>query len=393
MIKLKKFKNLPRKSFFQNLFMFLAVGKFLKTIKFDLRGERPALILLILILLMGKVNLYAEDIEVKLNSQDGTNKFIIRDSALSNVATFDSNGSLVLESSATVKKALRAAKFLSESRDSNVTLAASDFGKTITVNSASDRTVSLPSVDSGDIGAWFKIIKLSTGKVTIDAADSDTIADSGAGKTIYCSTPVYASLTLQLASETEWVITDGYGRWMTTDPADKTLFNFSYWLKFLPDTGQEQSYTTTFGEDHDYQPLRHQMYFSTFTINGDRVTVDNRTGLMWVTDSEGDLPSPWPGTMTWEDALTACEGLDNFAGYDDWRLPNVKELQSIVDYGKLTAPRIDEAYFTCESIHYWVSTTKASVPANAWNVNFNNGYIFHHTKTTLNYVRPVRGGP
>ena len=106
-----------------------------------------------------------------------------------------------------------------QAADSGITLTKADFGKTITVNSASAQTITLPSVSSADIGAVVKVVKLGAGKVTIDAADTDTIADSGAGDTIYnnAATPPYASLELMLVTDTQWAIIDGNGSWITTD--------------------------------------------------------------------------------------------------------------------------------------------------------------------------------
>ncbi|MBU4055376.1 MAG: DUF1566 domain-containing protein, partial [Proteobacteria bacterium] len=57
--------------------------------------------------------------------------------------------------------------------------------------------------------------------------------------------------------------------------------------------------------------------------NGDGTVTDTETGLMWQKDEAG--------AMSWQNALTHCETMD-LAGYDDWRLPNRNELQSIVDY-------------------------------------------------------------
>lgn len=106
-----------------------------------------------------------------------------------------------------------------QAADSGITLTSADFGKTITVNSASAQTVSLPSVSSSDIGATIKVIKLGAGRVTIDAADSDTINNSGAGDTVYNNavTPAYASIDLLLVTDTKWAIVDGQGAWITTD--------------------------------------------------------------------------------------------------------------------------------------------------------------------------------
>lgn len=70
-----------------------------------------------------------------------------------------------------------------------------------------------------------------------------------------------------------------------------------------------------------------------FTDNGDGTVTDTATGLMWSTIDSGDvaLNLGVDGAMTWQDALQFVES-STYAGYDDWRLPDAKELQSIVDY-------------------------------------------------------------
>ncbi len=102
-----------------------------------------------------------------------------------------------------------------------------------------------------------------------------------------------------------------------------------------------------------------------FVDNGDSTISDNATGLMWIQNDSRT-------TMNWEDALAHAENLE-FAGYSDWRLPNVKELQSIVDYsrspGTTNSAAIDPS-FKCTQItdeageadygFYWSSTTHAN---------------------------------
>lgn len=91
-----------------------------------------------------------------------------------------------------------------------------------------------------------------------------------------------------------------------------------------------------------------------FVDNGDGTISDLSTGLMWMMDDNGE-------GVEWEDALAYSEDLD-FAGYDDWRLPDVKELQSIVDYSG-TYPAIDDELFNCseleenENYYFWTSTS------------------------------------
>lgn len=104
---------------------------------------------------------------------------------------------------------------------------------------------------------------------------------------------------------------------------------------------------------------------SNFVGNGDGTITDLATGLMWTQQDSGK-------GMNWEDALAYAENLE-LAGHDDWRLPNAKELQSIVDYTRSPAttnsPAIDPV-FSVTSItdeggrtnypSYWTSTTHAS---------------------------------
>ena len=70
-----------------------------------------------------------------------------------------------------------------------------------------------------------------------------------------------------------------------------------------------------------------------FVDNGDGTITDLSTGLMWMTVDSGFLEED--GAMDWEAALSWAETLD-YAGYTDWKLPNAKELQSIVDYKPLS---------------------------------------------------------
>jgi hypothetical protein len=131
--------------------------------------------------------------------------------------------------------------------------------------------------------------------------------------------------------------------------------------------------------------------------NGDNTVTDTATGLMWqklsVTDDDGNVRA-----MTWEEALNYCETLE-LAGYDDWRLPNINELQSIVDYEK-SWRAIDTSIFelTPKSI-YWSSTTHDLDPGYVWCVRFYfDGHIYQFDKLdsrrsdgpTVMCVRAVR---
>ena len=72
-----------------------------------------------------------------------------------------------------------------------------------------------------------------------------------------------------------------------------------------------------------------------FRDNGDGTITDRATGLTWMQKDSGHLKAgpKQDGKMNWEQALRWVEGL-HYAGHSDWRLPNIKELQSIVDYSR-----------------------------------------------------------
>ena len=120
-----------------------------------------------------------------------------------------------------------------------------------------------------------------------------------------------------------------------------------------------------------------------FTDNGDGTVTDNCTGLMWQKETA-------PGEYTWQEALEYCENL-SLARHDDWRLPNVRELQSIVDYGR-HRPSIDPIFGAEPWSSYWSSSTSFYNPAYAWGVGFYSGHMGSDDKTVGLSVRAVRSG-
>jgi hypothetical protein len=121
-----------------------------------------------------------------------------------------------------------------------------------------------------------------------------------------------------------------------------------------------------------------------FHDNGDGTVSDLTTGLTWQQDSVQGIP--------WKDALAYCRDL-NLGGYSDWRLPDVNELISLVDYSH-SSPSIDEQYFTTTSTHYWSSTTYPSDPGKAYHVCFLRGRTEVYGKSdkgAASHVRAVRG--
>lgn len=101
---------------------------------------------------------------------------------------------------------------------------------------------------------------------------------------------------------------------------------------------------------------------NSFTAGGDGTVRDDNTGLTWQQTGSNN-------GMNWQDALAYCQNL-TLAGQNDWRLPNAKELQSIVDYSRspdtTNSPAIDPVFTTARITneagqtdypYYWTSTT------------------------------------
>ena len=119
-----------------------------------------------------------------------------------------------------------------------------------------------------------------------------------------------------------------------------------------------------------------------FSIASTATVIDNLTGLMWQRQFIKD-------TLTWESALTYADTATD-AGYTDWRLPNVKELQSIADVSRLN-PCLNSNYFTANpAMKCWSSTTLPNKTGSAWYLDTRFGITTYDVKTRRNYVYLVR---
>jgi hypothetical protein len=177
----------------------------------------------------------------------------------------------------------------------------------------------------------------------------------------------------------------------------------------LAKTGQTNCYDTEgnsidcagTGQDGEYQKGVSKAK-PRFTNNGDGTVTDNLTSLIWLKNANCF------GTKTWDQALSACNGLSggqcglsdgSTAG--DWRLPNVRELYSLVHYGFYN-PSVPNSegndqwregdLFNEVSAFYWSSTTHASTTMSSLAVDINFGSISIISKSTMIYVWPVCGG-
>ena len=135
--------------------------------------------------------------------------------------------------------------------------------------------------------------------------------------------------------------------------------------------------------------VRGKAFVNDFT-EGNGTVMDHSTKLMWQKDTARDDIGDYE-PMTWIEALEYCENL-SLGGYTDWRLPTVKELRSLVDYEKYL-PAVNTAFFPNTPLDgYWSATTNVNDPITAWGISFTNGDVVRSDKSTLYYVRAVRGG-
>ncbi len=177
----------------------------------------------------------------------------------------------------------------------------------------------------------------------------------------------------------------------------------------LPDTGQTFCYDAAGNViecDSDTWPGQDAFYATgcateeRFIDNRDGTITDTCTGLIWqkaTADTNGDSELTIDDRATWQEALQFCEDLE-FAENSDWRLPNGRELESLVDYGRLY-PCMNPIFDT-ESWLYWSSSTLVGIWGDAGGtesagfVSFEYGSrIYFKIKTTPLWVRAVRDGP
>ena len=195
--------------------------------------------------------------------------------------------------------------------------------------------------------------------------------------------------------------------------------NLSY---VIVDTGQEKCYDNSleitcplineafYGQDAQYQGVQ-----PAYQDNGDGTITDLNTGLMW---------QQTPGNkVTYDEAVSGAENL-NLAGYDDWRLPTIKELYSLILFSgtevnpsgvEPAIPFLDTNYFDFEygdidageriiDAQYWSSTeyvgTTMNNAATVFGVNFADGRIKGYPRDMgpggvpmTEFVRYVRGNP
>ena len=137
-----------------------------------------------------------------------------------------------------------------------------------------------------------------------------------------------------------------------------------------------------------------------FVVNGDCVT-DNLTGLMWAKDGYLFYPASWGSSTTAGTAQYKIAQMNtnstatayHLCGYSDWRLPNINELGSLVNYTytKQVSWLNSQGFINVQPDRYWSSTAYAGDSSNAWMLSAVGRSYYDYVSTDC-YILPVRGG-
>ncbi|MBF0102389.1 MAG: DUF1566 domain-containing protein, partial [Desulfobacterales bacterium] len=168
----------------------------------------------------------------------------------------------------------------------------------------------------------------------------------------------WSSTPLASANATAWSVSFGYGINNRRDPKTPQFFVRAVRL----------------GPNWSIDPID-----SLIPLDQNMVQ-DMRTGLIWQKQDDG-IGKTSSDAKAYADALT-------LGGYDDWRLPEIDELLTIVDYNRLS-PSITPL-FECLSSNYWSGTEVETDPDGAWYVNFSTGYNNINLNSNLYSARAVR---
>jgi hypothetical protein len=159
----------------------------------------------------------------------------------------------------------------------------------------------------------------------------------------------------------------------------------------LPATGQTSSYGA-----NDDGALRKGVAWpmQRFMDNVNGTVTDNLTGLIWLKNANC-TEGRWAAALNDVGNLANGQcGLTDGSTAGQWRLPNVKELESLMNSGEssVAAWLKTQGFNNVQSGYYWSSTTYAPSTSDAWYVSLSDGHTYWGNKVASYYVWPVRSG-
>ena len=134
-----------------------------------------------------------------------------------------------------------------------------------------------------------------------------------------------------------------------------------------------------------------------FVLHGDRTLTDTLTGLMWqqclVGQGGADCGLDSAHSFSWAEALIysgETEDLGGYAGHMGWRVPNIRELESIVEL-QCGRPAINLSLFPNNGVgHLWSSSPYRFYPHYSWYLDFEDGVYIYGDRTEKKHIRLVR---
>jgi len=173
-------------------------------------------------------------------------------------------------------------------------------------------------------------------------------------------------------------------------------------------TGQTKCWNESFyeidcsgtGQDGEYQ-MGTAWPNPRFTDNGDGTVTDNLTNIVWMKQADCFDSKDWPGTLSDCNELTTSScGLTDGSGAGDWRLPNVKQLLSLLHYG-FQAPSLPntigtgqgsegDPFIGVQGQYFFSSTSHAGSINAAWSVRISTGFTEIRLKSSSGWAWCVR---
>jgi len=284
--------------------------------------------------------------------------------------------------------------------------------------------------DSGpSAGTMYTINEIMGLAPTLDAANGATATDVLIGKTFWGLTSGEWALQTGSISTRDNIsgangdktfnIPDGYysGKTATANDPNLKASNIYRGIPIfgvtgtlnpsgIPKTGQTVEYDF---QDDGSMEMGVSWPNPRFTDNGDGTVTDHLTDLIWLKNARcSDVPMSggsiffgfWWQAISWASKVEDpyC-GLTDGSNASDWRLPNVRELQSLVDYSRVNPALPSGHPFINVQTNsaYWSSTTNGNLSTWAWAVKFDEGFVTTGEKlnvffSTRLYFWAVRGG-
>ncbi|MCI5158931.1 MAG: DUF1566 domain-containing protein [Candidatus Electrothrix sp. AUS1_2] len=185
----------------------------------------------------------------------------------------------------------------------------------------------------------------------------------------------YATTEIASAIYPNFVLQNG-AYWSVTEYAEDSTqaWNITYQVHIFENPADKS-------KDYKVRCVRGTSSYHNFTANNDQTVTDNLTGLVWQQSDNGI-------EYGWKDALEYCENL-TLANRSDWRLPNLRELKSIISYSH-AMPAVDPT-FQLRPDFYHCSTKDPLYPDQLWLLRFTTGVTHGGSSNHTDYVVCVAG--